>query len=267
MEATSFLEAAAPLWPPPRRLSDVTSAPGYADAVTALVSKIARAEDPCQATALLKQASLQLGADGAAFVSFIPDNDDHAAYRFMMACDPIWCFEYLQQSWFANDPWLDYAAHHSEPTCASHIGARTDAQREVLALACRYGFRSAAIIPAPSNAGLNRVGLLCLGSNTPAFFEADGFVTLRTVARGLAMELNEWWIAKLCYEVFDEADLSEHDLQLLRWEREGLNSKAIGRLLNMQPTSVDSRFQRLNMKLGVPTRRAAAKVAAEYGLI
>lgn len=267
MEATSFLDAVAPLWLPPRRLSDVTSTAGYADAVTAIVSQIASAEDPCQAANLLKQASQRLGADVAAFVSFIPDNEAHAAYRFMMACDPIWCFEYQQYSWFANDPWLDYAAHHSEPTCASHIGARTNAQREVLELACRYGFRSAAIIPAPSNSGLSRVGLLCLGSNTPAFFEADGFVTLRTVARGLAMELNEWWITKLRHDVFDDAELSERDLQLLRWEREGLNSKAIGRLLDMQPTSVDSRFQRLNMKLGVPTRRAAAKVAAEYGLI
>lgn len=267
MEATSSLDAATPLWPPPRCLSEATSAPGYADAVITTVSQIASAEDSCRATNLLKQASLQLGADVAAFVSFIPDNDDHAAYRFMMACDPTWCFEYLQQSWFANDPWLDYAARHSEPICASHIGARNDAQREVLALACRYGFRSAAIIPAPSNAGLSRVGLLCLGSNTPAYFEADGFVTLRTVARGLAMELNEWWIAKLRDEVFDGAELSARDLQLLNWEREGLNSKAIGRLLDMQPTSVDSRFQRLNMKLGVPNRRAAAKVAAEYGLI
>lgn len=267
MAATSFLDASAALWSAPRRLSEVTSAPGYADTVTALVSQIAGADDPSEATQLLSQASQQLGADVAAFVSFIPDNESHAAYRFMMACDPTWCFEYQQQSWFANDPWLDYAAHHSEPICASQLGTRTDAQRELRALAYRYGFRSTVIVPAPSSAGLNRVGLLCLGSNTPAFFEADGFVTLRTLARGLAMELNEWWIAQLCHEAFDDAELSERDLQMLRWEREGLNSKAIGRLLDMQPTSIDTRFQRINMRLGVPTRRAAAKVAAEYGLI
>ena len=35
----------------------------------------------------------------------------------------------------------------------------------------------------------------------------------------------------------------------------------------MSPTAVNSRFQRLNAKLGVPNRKAAAQLAAEYGLI
>lgn len=56
-------------------------------------------------------------------------------------------------------------------------------------------------------------------------------------------------------------------MKLLQWEWQGLNSKQIGNLLGMGPAYVDSRFQRLNLKLGVPNRRAAAKLAAEYGLI
>jgi DNA-binding CsgD family transcriptional regulator len=79
--------------------------------------------------------------------------------------------------------------------------------------------------------------------------------------------LHEWWIAKLRRELIDDAEVTEGELKLLQWEWQGLNSKQIGNLLGMGPAGVDSRFQRLNLKLGVPNRRAAAKLAAEYGLI
>ena len=254
-------------WAQPRRLHDLTSAAGYADAVTAIVERVAGANDPSQAVMLLQRASRRMGADAAVFVSFIPDDGSHASYRFLLACDPSWCFEYQRQLSLADDPWLDYACHHSEPACASAIGARSKTQQNVHSLAERFGFRSAVIVPAPSGVGLSRAGMLCLGSNTPGFFEADGFITLRTLARGLAMELHEWWIAKLRRELIDDAEVTEGELKLLQWEWQGLNSKQIGNLLGMGPAGVDSRFQRLNLKLGVPNRRAAAKLAAEYGLI
>ena len=254
-------------WAQPRRLHELTLAPGYADAVTTIVGRIAAADDPSQAVSLLQQASQRMGADAAAFVSFIPDDGTHASYRFLLACDPKWCLEYEHQLSFADDPWLNYACHHSEPACASTIGARSKAQQDVLSLAERFGFRSAVIVPAPSGVGLSRAGMLCLGSSTPMFFEADGFITLRTLARGLAMELHEWLIAQLRREVIDEAELTESELKLLQWEWQGLGSKQIGALLGMSAPCVDSRFQRLNLKLGVPNRRAAAKLAAEYGLI
>ena len=69
-------------WAHPRRLLDLTSAAGYADAVTAIVGRVTGAADPSQAVLLLHQASRQMGADAAAFVSFIPDDGSHASYRF-----------------------------------------------------------------------------------------------------------------------------------------------------------------------------------------
>ena len=54
---------------------------------------------------------------------------------------------------------------------------------------------------------------------------------------------------------------------MLAQERLGRGTKAICSALQMSPTAVNSRFQRLNAKLGVPNRKAAAQLAAEYGLI
>jgi DNA-binding NarL/FixJ family response regulator len=46
-----------------------------------------------------------------------------------------------------------------------------------------------------------------------------------------------------------------------------LGTKAIANTLDTTAAAVDSRFQRLNQKLGVPNRRSAATLAAEYGLV
>ena len=44
-------------------------------------------------------------------------------------------------------------------------------------------------------------------------------------------------------------------------------AQTMARLLQMSPHAINSRFQRMNARLGVPNRRAAAQLAAEYGLI
>jgi hypothetical protein len=44
----------------------------------------------------------------------------------------------------------------------------------------------------------------------------------------------------------------------------GLSSKEIARQFNTSPQSVNSRFQRMLTKLGMPSRRAAARLAAHH---
>jgi DNA-binding NarL/FixJ family response regulator len=63
------------------------------------------------------------------------------------------------------------------------------------------------------------------------------------------------------------ARITDDDLVLLRHERLGHATKVIASALDTTASSIDSRFQRVNQKLGVPNRKAAATLAAEYGLI
>lgn len=251
----------------PATLLELTSRPDYFGSVSDIVQRVTAAADEAEALDLLAEAARRLGADVAAFVSFIRDDGSHESYRFLLACDAVWCREYEKHAWYANDPWLLYALNHSEPARASEIAAGAKQQRMVVDLAAQFGFRSAVIVPAPSSGGLSRVGVLCLGSATPGFFEAEGFVPLKVAARGLAMELHEWWIAQIKRELIADARITEDDLVLLHHERLGHSTKAIAAELDTSPSSIDSRFQRVNQKLGVPNRRAAANLAAEYGLI
>lgn len=81
------------------------------------------------------------------------------------------------------------------------------------------------------------------------------------------MEMHGWWIERIKHEVIEYARLTEEDLALLAHERLGMGTKVMSTALHMSPHSINSRFQRMNARLGVPNRKAAAQLAAEYGLI
>ncbi|UUX95365.1 autoinducer binding domain-containing protein [Aquabacterium sp. J223] len=248
-------------------LVDFTGRADYLSVAGDVIRRVPEAVDETQALALLCEATDRLGADASAFVSFIRDDVSHESYRFLLACDPTWCLEYERRCWYANDPWLAYALRHSEPARASEIPITSRQQRDAVELAMQYGFQSAAIIPAPSSGGLSRLGVLCLGSATAGFYEGDGFTIFKLAARPLAMELHEWWIARIRAELVATTRVTAEDVLLLRLERQGRSTKHIAAELDMSTSAVDSRFQRLNVKLGVPNRRSAAALAAEYGLI
>lgn len=248
-------------------LADLTSRSDYFGRVGEIVQRLPEAADEAEALALLKAAADCIGADSAAFGSFIRDDPSHESYRFLLACDPVWCLEYGRRAWYAHDPWLNYALLHSEPVRASDIPVETSEEREIVKLAEEFGAKSAVIVPAPSSGSVTRIGVLCLGSSREGFFEGDGFVALKIVARSLAMELNEWWIDRIKRQLRTAARITPEDLALLRYERLGHGTKRIAEELGTTPSSVDSRFQRINAKLGVANRKAAATLAGEYGLI
>ena len=248
-------------------LSALTSRPDYFGRVGELIRNVASAADEAVALEILKEATLRMGADVAAFVSFIRDDPTHESFRFLLACDIGWCIEYEQRAWYADDPWLEYARHHTEPTLARNIPIGTKQQAAIADMARRFGFASGVIVPAPSSGGSTRLGVLCLGSTVPGYFEDEGFQTLKVVAIPLAVELQAWWSSWIKGELVKKARISNDDLALLRLEKTGRTTKAIAAALGSSPSSIDSRFQRINAKLDVPNRAAAARLAAEYGLI
>jgi DNA-binding CsgD family transcriptional regulator len=239
----------------------------YTQRIAAVAERIAEARDQATVHALLTEGVQALGAENAVYVSFIRDNADLSACRFMLVCEPDWCQRYLEAGCFAHDPWLAYAAHHSEPIPASALPVLDAEGRRVIALAMENGFASAALVPAHSGAGHSRISLLCLGSTQPGFFEGEGFGRFRLGARLIAAELHDWWLARIRRELIVKARITPADLELLRHEQQGHSSKRIAAELHVSKSSINSRFQRMNMKLGVPNRRLAARLAVECGLL
>ena len=251
---------------PLRPLRDLVAVPDYFARVSEVVQRIEATADPACLVEFLREATELVGADVAAFMSFI-DDGECAAFRYLLACDPRWCVEYEQRAWYADDPWLAHAKRHSTPIRASEIGCSGPSQREVVQLAEQYGFQSTAIVPAPSSGGLSRLGMLCLGSRSAGFFEAAGFDAVKVVARPLAAALLEASIRSTREELIRAWQINAKELALLDLQRSGMSTKAIAASLAVSPHAVNSYFQRLNAKLGVLNRKEAARLAAEYGLI
>ena len=253
--------------PEPGSLLAVTLRTDYVTRISEVIRDMHAARDQAQAVELLQEATHRMGAEAAIFASFIRDDETSLSYRLLLACDPSWFTAYERAGRHEDDPWLAYAQKHSEPIRASEILVQSDSARAVVTATQRFGFRSAIVVPAPSSGGLSRIGVLYLGSSRAGYFDDEGFVTLKVIARGVAMELHEWWLRRLRDELVSAASVSAEDLILLTHERLGHSTKTIARRLGWSPGSVNSRFQRLNDKLGVANRKAAARLAAEYGLI
>jgi DNA-binding CsgD family transcriptional regulator len=248
-------------------LAELAAQPTYTSRVMAAIDRLADSSDEAHALEGLAATADQMGADAAAFVSFSKDDASDESFRFLLACDPVWCLEYERRAWYTNDPWLQYCLTHTEPVRGQDIAPGSAQQRAVVELAEQFGFRSALIVPAPTTGGLPRIGVLCLGSSASGFFDDEGYPSLKPLARNLAMELHAWWIARIKQELIEDAQLSDQDLALLLHERMGHGTAFIANALDMSPSAVDSHFQRINARLGVPNRKAAARLAAEHGLI
>ena len=250
-----------------KSLRQVISEPGYAGRVVAVIQRLVAAQAPAEVLDLLYEATETMGAEYAAFVTYIRGNFSHENFRFVLACDPRWCFEYKARASYSDDPWIMYASSNTEPICASEIQGLSKSQREAQALAVRYGMASTFVVPAPSAGALSRVGMLAIGSRQTGFFEGDGGAEFKVLGRSLAMELQGWWVRRLRTEMISELEITPEDLQLLMFERTGLGTKQVASELGATVGAIDSRWQRLNRKLGTGSRAASARLAAEYGLI
>jgi DNA-binding CsgD family transcriptional regulator len=239
----------------------------YAAQAAKIAAQIASAGDQPAVQNLFREGVAALGAESAVFVSFVRDDRQLSACRFMLECDPAWGREYVRGGHFAHDPWLAYAAHHSEPVLASTLNVADHRHRQVLDLARRAGFVSALLLPAHSGAGHSRISMLCLGSSTPGYFEGEGLPQLRVSARMLALELHDWWLSRIRRDLIVRSHILTADLVLLQHLSQGHSSKKIALDLEMSKSSIDSRLQRMNAKLGVGTRRMAVQLAIECGLI
>lgn len=267
-KAVSFGESLPhPTGPDAASLAGRVASADYLDRIGSIAERIADATEQSTAQSLLCEGTNAVGAKSAVFVSFVRNNVDVSSCRFMLACDPAWCRQYLDAGLVAHDPWLAYAAHHSEPIIASTLTIDKPERRQAVELATRNGFASAVLVPVHSGTGHARVSLLCLGSPSPGYFETGGFGRFKLGARALACELHEWWLARIRRELIARARITAGDLELLRHQCQGHSSKRIAAELRVSRSSINSRFQRMNTKLGVPNRRMAARLAAECGLI
>lgn len=235
-------------------------------ALSNLAERIARCADEAGLVGLLRQGSALIGADAAFFASWFLDGTTLASCSFLLACDARWALAYEQGGCLEADPWLRHATQSTEPVSDVRIPCSDERERSVVQLAASFGFRSAAIIPAPA-ASLRRGGALVLGAREHPVFGGDRFPILKIMARTIAMELRERHAQLLRAAFIRERRIKEADLRLLAYSRQRMSTKRMGPYDGASPGAVDARFRRLNRKFGSPCRETTARLAAAYGLL
>lgn len=248
-------------------LADLVKTPDYTARVCEAIEHIGAAANAAECMELFTQACIAMGADAAVFTSFVRDDATLASYRVLLACDPRWATECTLHGWLLEDPWLSHALHNTEPVTDRELTLSSARQSDMVRAAAEIGFRSAVIAPAPSIAGRSRMGVLTLGSATEGFFAGEGVGLVKLLARSLSMALHAWLRDQIKGELVVQTRLTDADVTLLRFEEQGLCSKAIAAKLGILAKTVDCRFQRISAKLGAPNRRGAVRLAKLYGLI
>lgn len=218
-------------------------------------------------TAAMWHFNETLGLSGSVYASFAREDDSRESYRFINACPAAWCQEYNASAWYTIDPCLLYSLTHNEPALIQDIPLRSRGQKNMMEAAKRCGFASGLVVPAHSPSGRSRMGVLYLGSDDPDYLDQSALKQLRLVLRAVSSELLDWWTRQVRTELLAGGELSQQEKDMLRMTLEGLGSKEIAVHLGTTKNAIDQRMHRLINRFESPSRRDAANLAFQYGML
>lgn len=219
--------------------------------------------DEASAISTLELASRVGGADAALFVWVVPGHNEHLWFRSLSALDHRWCATMLRRLHEGPGNWLAHAARSSEPVLVREPTASS--ADGSTAVTDGPDVRAAWLVPAPSPQSSDALGLLILASTDETRLDVTRAVL--PAYRALALTLAEWFQRRGREELVQRAHLTDRDLELLRHEQMGHGSKRIATALQAEAKTIDCRFHRLNVRLGVANRRDAVRLCQRYGLL
>lgn len=220
--------------------------------------------DPFDLLVALYRATRACGVCASACVHVVPDPERATQVLVLLACDSDAAWAYRPTGAWLEHPWLRHARDHTEAVPASMLDAPAFASTEGKP---PPDLSAILIVPTHSGGGTGRFSALMLDTTPSPDVAPLAPEACRLLAHSLSGELHEWWLRRTRAELQHCARLRSDDLRMLDFERQGLGTKQIARLLGIGSTAVDSRFQRINAKLNVSSRRNAALRAAIHGLL
>lgn len=233
----------------------------------AAINQVQGASDAAQMLERLSAAAAAIGAEASLYTALIPEQEQEPSSVSLFACDPRFVHDQFELGPWQEHPWVRFARNSPIVGTERDVRLLTSQDAAAVELARRYGFVSCLIVPTPSGAQLARFGMLCLGSSQEGWFQRETARFARLLAQALARELHDWVTTHVRRQLQQSARLGAMDIELLSMQWQGLSSKAISQRTGLSVAAVDSRFQRLIGRLDCPSRKAAARRAAEYGLL
>ena len=235
------------------------------DTANECIAWISGYETEAEVTDAARQIVHYFGLDAFVFGA-LSKSGEREHHRYLCGCAPEWCFMYQQNKWYAIDPFIDYVLQNTAPVLASEVPIASTGQRRFLDAATEFGYRAGVIVPAHSSAS-SWVGILYLPTNRDDDYVRPVYAKQRNLMRAFALELLEWWDARLRETNVAELELDELDLELLAKAHEDATLEEAAEEIGVPFSRVQTRYKKLYSKLGVNSKRDAAEKAVAMGLI
>ena len=236
--------------------------------VSGLFEKLMAAEDDSELAECVRPLVIALGGESYVFVSLHPGDTtaNRATHRFLIGCRPEWCQMYNANKWYMTDPFLEYARSNTEPITGSGIVTKTQGQRDMLAAASNNGFRSGIVVPVHTS-DTERMGVLYIGSDDSEAVGEKRLTAQRLYFRALAQELLDWSTRMTKREVLAAHAITEKDLRVVGYVRDGFTAEDIAREMEVSVQTVYGNYKRIKDKLGVSHISEAVKFAEVNDLL
>ncbi len=217
-----------------------------------IIQKISTADSEDSVRLMTRLAVRKAGAEHFIYSTFRLSDSGHefGSHHYFEDCKAEWRSIYEERKWYMNDPLIEYAKLHTEPTLSSKIIPITRGQSDMMAAAACHGFRSGIIIPAHSRFGSHDcLSILFIGSSSEPACMEQHFLSNRITFRALAMELMDWWRNHFRAVAIQKFKIKEFELCVLEHLSNGKTVAEIAAILETRPSTLYHRLAILKDKL------------------
>lgn len=192
--------------------------------------------------------------------------DKREYHHYFIGCDPKLYYRYMQNKWYAIDPYLRYARNSTSPFLADEVSSNGEDEEQMRIAARENGFRGGVAIPAHSSSS-SLTGVLFLGTERGPRQARESLRLHRNLMRALAMELLEWWHARQFQTGVADLALDTLDIELLNHIRDRATTVEAAANLRITVSCAKKRYERLLKKLNTCSKRNALEKAIAMGVI
>ncbi|MGF6777180.1 LuxR family quorum-sensing transcriptional regulator LasR [Paraburkholderia sp. GAS334] len=180
---------------------------------------------------------------------------------------PSWRRAYVEQGHMHIDPTVSHCATRSSPLVWSPEIFATEPQQSMYEEARAYGLRAGVTLPI--HGPRQEAGMLCFvndSSPTDDFWRhVDVALPNLVLLRDLVIDTSQRHVNAHTQELIPK--LTPRERECLKWTARGKSTWEISHILNCSEAVVNFHMKNIRTKFGVNSRRAAAVIATQLGVI
>lgn len=180
---------------------------------------------------------------------------------------PAWHQAYEEQGMIQIDPTVSHCATRSAPLVWAPEIFSTEPQKSMYETACAHGLRTGVILPI--HGPNQQAGMMCFIDDSEPTEEFRRHIRSAlpnlTLLRDHVIDTSARYL--ICQADTPLPKLTPRERECLKWTARGKSTWETSQILNCSEAVVNFHMKNIRTKFGVNSRRAAAVIATQLGLI